>query len=761
MESVLAIGVGLVLRVVVDVATDNDDRVGGVLVGLWEGVVLNHFVRKMPRSFDPYIGLGFRIFVDFLFTQSLSRLALVALWTVVGMLLADVAPSVWYDSGLRRIYRRIRKDVRHMKRAVPDIRIKNDIPSVRFFTPKRATSTAVAGSIRSDRAAIARSPAPSPTPPRIQKHSPPGTFPDASGWSETDVEVTARERVVVNPGPSPSFIPSREGVVFGSRDTTHVRTPRAQTAHLPETTITMAQTQNETVLLETVVDAAAFGATTSTLIDPIDDASRHNLPQIPDDWVNVTPQRSRSNTPVHVFEPLPLHEPQPDPSTFTRDSQPRPTSIVFPTPAINALPDITDIDLGEGDRSSRVPHEIPLPGSRAVSDIGGVYDQPRAAWRENVFSHVDKANSDLGIDPSRPYAPFMATHTKGASGSHIRTASSDWAGSKLKHLVAGDAPEVPPKTDTTKVEPVVGGEAEPASGTPHGDGAARESEPQMPTPAQVDAPPSVLNQPTDPGATSAAAAADTKHPPQTTTQLETTPVDSANVDASPVPPQTGVDSGACSGDPLVDAGTSCRAPPPPFTEIPGVGEVTVSGEGPKHEDPVTQDQQPTELTKEQRAAEAKRQAFLMTQIKELEGERNRLQGNLDPKNKPSGKAAADIKSNLAETEKSLSAVKARISKVIFSEPPTNFLIPDVNVTGKSSEEVGLMIASEILDMLLARDDAGPMTIQVLIKGKPTTKKSKDAKEAVLAFVTRNQFSSQFKSAEPATQNSINTITITF
>ncbi|KIK98479.1 hypothetical protein PAXRUDRAFT_59691, partial [Paxillus rubicundulus Ve08.2h10] len=84
MESVLAIAVGLGLRVVVDVATDNDDRVGGVLVGLWEGVILNHFVRKMPRSFDPYIGFGFRIFVDFLFTQSLSRLALVALWTVVG-----------------------------------------------------------------------------------------------------------------------------------------------------------------------------------------------------------------------------------------------------------------------------------------------------------------------------------------------------------------------------------------------------------------------------------------------------------------------------------------------------------------------------------------------------------------------------------------------------------------------------------------------------------------------------------------------------
>lgn len=29
MESILAIGVGLVLRIVVDVATDNDARVGG------------------------------------------------------------------------------------------------------------------------------------------------------------------------------------------------------------------------------------------------------------------------------------------------------------------------------------------------------------------------------------------------------------------------------------------------------------------------------------------------------------------------------------------------------------------------------------------------------------------------------------------------------------------------------------------------------------------------------------------------------------
>lgn len=44
MESVLAIGVGLVLRVVVDFATDNDDRVGGMFTSIT--------VQRYP--FDPY-----------------------------------------------------------------------------------------------------------------------------------------------------------------------------------------------------------------------------------------------------------------------------------------------------------------------------------------------------------------------------------------------------------------------------------------------------------------------------------------------------------------------------------------------------------------------------------------------------------------------------------------------------------------------------------------------------------------------------------
>ncbi|KAH7920148.1 hypothetical protein BV22DRAFT_981736, partial [Leucogyrophana mollusca] len=84
MDSIFAIGVGLALRLVVDVVSNHDNRVGGTLVGLWEGVVLHHFSQKMPRSYDPYIAFGFRIFVDFLFTESLQRMAIVVLWTGLG-----------------------------------------------------------------------------------------------------------------------------------------------------------------------------------------------------------------------------------------------------------------------------------------------------------------------------------------------------------------------------------------------------------------------------------------------------------------------------------------------------------------------------------------------------------------------------------------------------------------------------------------------------------------------------------------------------
>ena len=66
MESIYAIGAGLGLRAMIDIVSRHNDRLGGTLIGLWEGVVLYHFVRKMPLSFDPYVGYGVRLFVDFI-----------------------------------------------------------------------------------------------------------------------------------------------------------------------------------------------------------------------------------------------------------------------------------------------------------------------------------------------------------------------------------------------------------------------------------------------------------------------------------------------------------------------------------------------------------------------------------------------------------------------------------------------------------------------------------------------------------------------
>ena len=106
MDNIYAIGLGLALRVVVDIVSENNVKMGGIIIGIWEGVVLYHFLGKMPWSFDPYVAYGFRLFVDFLITESLFKTAIVMLWTGMGVLLADIAPAIWKDMGLRRMYRR-------------------------------------------------------------------------------------------------------------------------------------------------------------------------------------------------------------------------------------------------------------------------------------------------------------------------------------------------------------------------------------------------------------------------------------------------------------------------------------------------------------------------------------------------------------------------------------------------------------------------------------------------------------------------------
>ncbi|KAK7037979.1 hypothetical protein R3P38DRAFT_2903743 [Favolaschia claudopus] len=111
MDGVYSILAGLGVRVVVDAATWSNVKLSGTLIGLWEGVVLLHYVKKAPGSTDPYLAYAVRLFVDFLVTESVFKLVIVLLWSTMGMVLADIAPSVWADLGLRRQWSRMRRDL--------------------------------------------------------------------------------------------------------------------------------------------------------------------------------------------------------------------------------------------------------------------------------------------------------------------------------------------------------------------------------------------------------------------------------------------------------------------------------------------------------------------------------------------------------------------------------------------------------------------------------------------------------------------------
>ena len=198
MDSIFAIGLGLALRIVVDAASQHDLRLGGSLIGLWEGAVLYHFLDKWPKSFDPYIAFVFRLFVDFLFTENLTRLTIVLLWAGLGMLISDITPAFWYDKGLRRVYRRTRRFFRRLSFGslkLPWPLTSNTISRVRFYEIPRSTtarSTVSFSSTTTSSGAGASTPIASPRV-RVSRRPVPGAFPGyGSETSATDVSVSRR-----------------------------------------------------------------------------------------------------------------------------------------------------------------------------------------------------------------------------------------------------------------------------------------------------------------------------------------------------------------------------------------------------------------------------------------------------------------------------------------------------------------------------------------------------------------------------------------
>ncbi|PIL35818.1 hypothetical protein GSI_01478 [Ganoderma sinense ZZ0214-1] len=198
MDSLLAIGVGLGLRALIDSVTHHNHRVNGSLVGLWEGAVLRHFITKHPSTFDPYIAYGFRLLADLLWTQSWMRLVIVVLWTFMGMLLSDVGVDLSADRRFRRLTRTLRYTIIYpLLRQFSSSRRSSSSSSAgpshaQYYQVPGTTSTT---STARSPATQARSPTDISAPPRSATPGPrrpalrvPGSFSDRT--SETDTDAT-------------------------------------------------------------------------------------------------------------------------------------------------------------------------------------------------------------------------------------------------------------------------------------------------------------------------------------------------------------------------------------------------------------------------------------------------------------------------------------------------------------------------------------------------------------------------------------------
>lgn len=118
MEALLTIVTGLTVRLSLPIlARRGDIRVHAALIGLWEGVVLYYFTTKARRSnrYDMYLSFIIRLFIDLAVTASPLRLALIIIWTGIGMIIADISPGLYRDTGLDRAWRRVVRDLRVLR----------------------------------------------------------------------------------------------------------------------------------------------------------------------------------------------------------------------------------------------------------------------------------------------------------------------------------------------------------------------------------------------------------------------------------------------------------------------------------------------------------------------------------------------------------------------------------------------------------------------------------------------------------------------
>jgi hypothetical protein len=216
MDSIYAIAFGLGLRTLVDAVSQNL-KLTGSLIGLWEGIITLHFLKKMPHSSDPYIAYGVRLFIDFLITENIGRLVLVLIWTAFGMVLADVTPAVWDEIGFRRVWRHFRRDLYTIYDKIPTVAFFPPQRTVRFLPPRqrqrqRQREQVITPSIATPQdTPITVIPPLSSVPSESLKHRVPGYYPEDYSDTDTDLGSISRSR------------PSPRTEVSDALGTTHYR----------------------------------------------------------------------------------------------------------------------------------------------------------------------------------------------------------------------------------------------------------------------------------------------------------------------------------------------------------------------------------------------------------------------------------------------------------------------------------------------------------------------------------------------------------
>ncbi|KAG5641940.1 hypothetical protein DXG03_003929, partial [Asterophora parasitica] len=478
LDSILAIAVGLGVRVVVDGVSHQDNRLTGTLVGLWEGVVLQHFIKKMPKSYDPYVAYGIRLFLDFLFTESLSRLVLTLLWTGMGVILADVSPAIWKDTGMRRGWRHLRRDLYTLTHSIPTIPWFPRARTVRF-SPSRAPSTisSVAQTAPIDEPTA---PAPirlAPPPPTPRKRPVPGAFPGDASETETDIASVAGSRspastLSSSPGTAHhrfSSLPQRrratvetesevsydldEGNVSSSSDSAYTRTPTIHDVDVPtiedeeerEVVFVNAEKEEETpkqhpmVLPPTPSDSALALHQPREVPDEVQPPVTE-CPNIPDDedWENISRREALNTPPPKETPPTPPakdiepeFQPQPEsssPKLSPEEEQSSPTEeqekADEATPPAAPTTTNLDDDLHWGDSSTLAP--APLFGKQNEGNPWSTKPEAETApapTSSSIFGNATK--SIFGGFGSTP-APKASSAAGSSWGATTKPGSSIW-----------------------------------------------------------------------------------------------------------------------------------------------------------------------------------------------------------------------------------------------------------------------------------------------------------------------------------------------